>query len=114
MAVQVTINSITGTSPFDIYICQVGGTGCFYMATISTLPYTFNIPSPYNTSSAYMLKIIDDKGCIITGIDDVVPCSQLDCGLSGGTATILDCIISGGTVTILDCSLSGGTAIIYP
>jgi hypothetical protein len=67
MAIQVTINSITGQSPYDIYICQSGGTGCFYITTISSLPYSFDIPYPYNNSSAYTLKIIDNNQCVITG-----------------------------------------------
>lgn len=74
MAIQVTISSITGQSPYDIYICQTGGTGCFYMTTISSVPYTFDIPAPYNTSSAYMLKVIDSIGCIITGEEPVTTC----------------------------------------
>ena len=74
MAVQLTIDSITGQSPYDIYICQTGGTSCFYMTTISSVPYVFDIPAPYNTSSAYMLKIIDNNQCIITGIQSVTTC----------------------------------------
>ena len=74
MAIQVSIYTITGQSPYDIYICQTGGTGCFYMTTISSAPYVFDIPAPYNTSDAYMLKIIDDNGCVITGISSVEPC----------------------------------------
>lgn len=74
MALQVTISGITGTSPYDIYICQTGGTSCFYMTTISSVPYVFDIPAPYNTSSAYMLKIIDNNQCIITGIQSVTTC----------------------------------------
>ena len=74
MALQVTINDITGQTPFDIYICQSDGTGCFYMATISTTPYVFDIPPPYDTSIEYMLKVVDRNGCVITGIEDVVPC----------------------------------------
>lgn len=71
MAVQVTINNITGDSPFDVYICQSGGTGCFYISTISSLPYVFDIPEPYNTSTSYMLKVIDNNNCQITGIGTV-------------------------------------------
>jgi hypothetical protein len=71
MAVQVTINSITGQSPYDIYICQSGGTNCFYITTISSTPYIFDIPAPYNTSSSYMLKIIDTNNCIISGTTTV-------------------------------------------
>ena len=74
MAVQVTISNITGQSPYDIYICQTGGTSCFYMTTITSAPYIFDIPAPYNTSDAYMLKIIDNKGCVITGIEPVTVC----------------------------------------
>lgn len=74
MALQVTINDITGVTPFDIYICQSDGTGCFYMSTISSTPYVFDIPVPYDTSIEYMLKVVDRNGCIITGIESVVPC----------------------------------------
>lgn len=72
MAVQVTINSVTGQSPYDIYICQSNGTGCFYITTVSTIPYVFDIPAPYDTSSSYMLKIIDSNNCVITGTQNVV------------------------------------------
>ena len=69
MAVQVTINDISGATPYNIYICQNTGTGCFYISTItdSDLPYIFNIPQPYDTSSSYMLKVIDSNNCIISG-----------------------------------------------
>ena len=77
MAVQLTIDSITGQSPFDIYVCQTGGTGCFYMTTISSVPYTFNIPAPYDNLSAYMLKVIDANGCTITGEEPVTTCSNV-------------------------------------
>ena len=74
MSIQVTINSITGQSPYDVYICQTGGTGCFYMTTIATAPYIFDIPTPYDTSSSYMLKLIDNNGCIISGNTQVTVC----------------------------------------
>ena len=67
MAVQVTINGITGQSPYDVYICQSNGTGCFYISTTSVIPYVFDIPAPYNNSAAYMLKVIDSNNCIISG-----------------------------------------------
>ena len=74
MAIKVTINNVTGQTPYDIYICHGNGTGCFYMATTSTIPYTFDIPEPYDSSTQYMVKIIDDNACVITGIEDVVSC----------------------------------------
>lgn len=75
MAVQVTISSITGSTPYDIYICQSAGTQCFYITTVSQAQidstYIFDIPTPYDTSSSYMLKIIDNNGCIISGTTSV-------------------------------------------
>lgn len=71
MSVTVSITAITGQSPYDIYLCQSGGTSCFYMYTTSTIPYSFVIPSPYDQSSSYMLKIIDGANCIISGITTV-------------------------------------------
>jgi len=71
MAVQVTINDISGQTPYDIYVCQVDGSGCFYISTISTTPYSFIIPSPYDTGLAYMLKVIDSQNCIISGVTSI-------------------------------------------
>jgi len=67
MAVQVTISGITGQSPYDVYICQSNGTGCFYISTTSVIPDVFDIPAPYNNSVSYMLKVIDSNNCTITG-----------------------------------------------
>lgn len=73
MAVKVTISGITGVTPYDIYICQSGGTGCFYISTITDaqVPYEFDIPAPYDTSNSYMLKLLDNNNCIISGITSV-------------------------------------------
>jgi len=71
MAVQVTISSVTGQSPYDVYVCQTNGSACFYITTISSTPYIFDIPVPYNNLSAYMLKLIDGNNCIISGTTTV-------------------------------------------
>jgi hypothetical protein len=72
MAVQVIISSITGQSPYDVYICQSNGSGCFYVSTITTTPYVFDIPAPYDTSSSYLLKVVDANNCTISGIENVI------------------------------------------
>ena len=72
MALRVTIDSIVGVSPFDIYICQPNGTGCFYIDTITTAPFEFDIPSPYDTGLSYGLKLIDASNCIISGTTSVI------------------------------------------
>ena len=69
MAVQVNINDITGSTPYQVFICQTGNTGCFFVSEITDndLPYVFDIPAPYNNSDSYLLKIIDNFGCKISG-----------------------------------------------
>jgi hypothetical protein len=69
MAVIVSINALTGTSPYDVYICQSDGTSCFYMSRITNddLPYVFEIPPPYDNSNEYLLKVVDASACILTG-----------------------------------------------
>lgn len=71
MGVQVTVNSIVGQEPYDLYICQSGGTGCFYISTIDggQIPYVFDIPEPYDNSQSYMLKVIDSNNCLITSVE---------------------------------------------
>jgi hypothetical protein len=67
MATQITINSITsGTSPYDIWVCDTCYGTCQYINTInaSTLPYSFNLPVTYETYPTYVVKIIDSNGCI--------------------------------------------------
>lgn len=73
MPIQVTINNITGQTPYDVYICQGDATGCFYISTItqSQLPYVFDIPVPYDTGTSYLLRLVDANNCIITGIENV-------------------------------------------
>lgn len=73
MGVQVTVNSIVGLEPYDLYICQSGGTGCFYISTIedTDIPYVFDIPEPYNNSQSYMLKVIDSNNCLITSVETI-------------------------------------------
>ena len=67
MSLLVTINSITGQSPYNIYICQPDGSGCFYIDNTTTLPFDFTIPYPYDNLNQYMIKIIDNNDCVITG-----------------------------------------------
>lgn len=66
MALTITISAVTGSTPYQVYVCQGDGTGCLYIAQTSTIPYTFEIPPPIDTSTSYMVKIIDAAGCIIT------------------------------------------------
>lgn len=75
MPIQTTIYSLSGTSPFDVYICQFNLTGCFYIDTITSgdIPFTFTIPAPYDTAESYCVKVVDDQGCVISGCSVVNP-----------------------------------------
>lgn len=65
MATIVTINSVTsGTSPYDIWVCDTCYGTCQYIDTTSTIPYSFTLPAIYETYLTYVVKIIDDNGCV--------------------------------------------------
>ena len=65
MAYQITINSITsGTSPYDVWICNSCSGTCVYVATTNTTPYSFTLPTVYETYPTYVVKIIDSNNCV--------------------------------------------------
>jgi hypothetical protein len=65
MATTVTINSITsGTSPYNVWVCDTCFGTCQYIDTFTTLPYSFTLPSVYETYPYYVVKIIDANGCV--------------------------------------------------
>ena len=63
MSLEFTITSVTANTPVDIYYCDNACTSQVYVATVSTFPFTFDIPDPYD--NADFIVIIDDtQGCI--------------------------------------------------
>lgn len=67
MSIQVEIYGITGQTPFDVYICQTGGTNCYYITRINETNYNFTVPKPFDVLDSYLLKIVDGNGSVITG-----------------------------------------------
>ena len=65
MPTQITITTISGVQPYDIYICDDPITTCIYISTISTVPYVFNVPTLLDGQSSYNLKIVDNNGCSV-------------------------------------------------
>ena len=65
---SVTVSNITGTTPYEIYLCISGGGPCYYIDYIesSELPFNFTVPSPIQSYNGYCLRVIDNEGCIIT------------------------------------------------
>ena len=63
MPVQITINSITGSSPYDVYLCDDPITSCFYIDTITLIPYVFYVPAIVEDNPSFNLKIVDNNEC---------------------------------------------------
>ena len=59
----VQINSLSGTSPFDLYVCDQTISYCFFVASISGSPYTFNVPPPLDSTTPIILKVVDSNNC---------------------------------------------------
>ena len=68
MAVQVTVNNITGSTPYQVYVCDSTLSSCIYISQIQSidLPYNFIIPQPFENLINYSIKIVDVYGCVIT------------------------------------------------
>lgn len=65
MPITVTVNA-TGITPVFVYICDNPITSCVYIDSVSTFPYTFDIPAPIDDLTTYNVKIIDSNGCETT------------------------------------------------
>jgi hypothetical protein len=64
MACQIQINSISGTSPFDIYMCDIGLAQCVYLQTETspTYPIIITYPPTLEGATSFIIKIIDANG----------------------------------------------------
>jgi hypothetical protein len=65
MTQEVTITSVTANTPVDIYYCDSSGLNCVYVSTVSTFPFTFEVPDPYDNNNI-VVKIIDTLNCEFT------------------------------------------------
>ncbi len=63
----ITITSLNGLAPFDVYTCDTGYTTCVYIDTIgsSQIPYSFNIPVVQSGMGYIGVKVVDSNNCII-------------------------------------------------
>jgi hypothetical protein len=91
---SITLLNITGlTYPYDIYVCDVYGNNCGYVAqVISSIPPTIEIvlPPPFNMAPAVGIKIITSDKCERFKIIDClnIPPTTVDCSsyiTTGGT-----------------------------
>jgi hypothetical protein len=67
---QITINTLTGSEPYVISLCDSAYNGCIYIDFIYNIdvPYTFNVPINFSNLSQVSVKAIDSNGCEIKDI----------------------------------------------
>jgi len=63
----ITIDSITGSPPYHIYLCDNNFENCVYINTIenSDIPFTFELPPLYNDSQNIVIRFENDGGCSV-------------------------------------------------
>ena len=59
----VQIASISGASPYKIYVCDSTITYCFFVQTIVGAPFTFDVPFPLDSTTPIILKVVDANDC---------------------------------------------------
>lgn len=73
---SISINSISGVPPYQVFICDVNQLVCISAATITTtVPpnVLLKIPSPYDKSPEVLIKVIDSTGCIFSSVYSCLP-----------------------------------------
>lgn len=77
---SIIINSITGLNyPYDIYVCDVYGNNCAYIANVQTSvpsPIEIVLPLPFSLSPSVGIKIITYDGCVKFKIINCIPYKQ--------------------------------------
>lgn len=73
--VQITINTLTGTPPYDIYVCDINQITCVLsLSAVTITPINVPIPSIFENSPLVIIKIIDGSSCeIINTFSCVTP-----------------------------------------
>lgn len=65
MASYIDIVSITGTPPYNVYVCSTLGTGCVLVyGGLTTFPFAITLPSIFDNAPAVLVKIVDFNNCV--------------------------------------------------
>lgn len=64
MIIQIT-GVTSGTSPYNIYICDSNNIGCFFVSGVTTIPpsVTIDTENYFPNAQAVYIKIIDGSIC---------------------------------------------------
>lgn len=70
MPIEITINGITGTSPYDVYVCDPTNVVCVYIDRLDTvdIPNTFDMPEILSSITTFNVKVVDKDGYISNNI----------------------------------------------
>lgn len=65
MAKQITVNYVSGNSPFEVYACDITVTYCYLVTNFVSVPptLTLSIPPPLENTNDIVIKVIDSLGC---------------------------------------------------
>jgi hypothetical protein len=61
----IQLTSVSGLSPYDIYVCDITDTYCFLVYSATTIPplFSFIVPPPLDNVTSLLLKMVDMNGC---------------------------------------------------
>jgi hypothetical protein len=65
----ITIDSVSGIPPYQIYVCDIFQFNCQFIGTFTDyIPpsVSFPVPSGYTTAPQLLIKIVDSTGCVFT------------------------------------------------
>ena len=67
MSHQIEISGTTGTSPYDIYLCDITNSYCYLMSGSTSIPpsVTFIVHPPLDDVNSLLIKLVDFNGCEI-------------------------------------------------
>jgi hypothetical protein len=65
MPTEVVINTLSGQSPFSVFLCDNPVSTCVFIDTITTVPFNFGIPEIFDGQTSFNLKITTAGGCEI-------------------------------------------------
>ena len=61
----IEITGVTGTPPYDIYVCDITLTFCVLVGSGIAIPpnFTYTLSFPFDSANPVIIKVIDSNGC---------------------------------------------------
>jgi hypothetical protein len=65
MPTNITLTTVSGSSPFHIYVCDTGFTACIYVDTVTPIdiPYQIQIPPLFTSLPNVVINVKDSNDC---------------------------------------------------